>query len=118
MTMKEYVPHNPFYNPEKFNLNMISFDEPELYYEYNTLCFWRDEQGKVFSAADEGCSCPTPFESYEGKTTAEVCQKLERVESLAAAETRLRSWVKAARGYQATMNLNDYLPQLRKWWLS
>jgi hypothetical protein len=84
--------HNPYYAPEKFNLEMISFDEPGLSYEFNTLCFWSNDQGMVYSAQDSGCSCPTPFEDYEGETQNEVLQLLERVGSPEQAGQIFDAW--------------------------
>lgn len=84
--------HNPFYAPETLGLEMISFEEPGLSYEFNTLCFWSNGQGMVYSASDSGCSCPTPFEDYEGENQNEVLQKLERVGSKEQAEQIFDSW--------------------------
>lgn len=83
---------NPYYAPEKLDLEMISFQEPGLSYEFNTLCFWSNGKGQVFSASDSGCSCPTPFEDYEGETQDEVVRKLERVGSKEQAERIFESW--------------------------
>lgn len=84
--------HNPYYAPEKLGLEMISFQEPGLCYEYNTLCFWSTGDGRVFSASDSGCSCPTPFEKYEAETQVECLQRLERVGSKEQAEQIFESW--------------------------
>lgn len=74
---------NPYYNPELLDLELISFDQPNLSYEYNTLCFWASKTGQIYSASDSGCSCPTPFENnYSGETIEETLQKLERVGSV------------------------------------
>lgn len=89
---------NPYYDPEKLNLELISFDEPDMSWEYNTLCFWKAKNGLVYSASDSGCSCPTPFEDYDGETEKEVVQKLERVGSLAQAEQIFDSWNKDYNG--------------------
>jgi hypothetical protein len=83
---------NPYYSPELLELDMISFDQPDLSYEYNTLCFWATKDGRVFYATDSGCSCPTPFEDYEGQTTDQVIQILERVGSVEQAEKIFNSW--------------------------
>ncbi len=83
---------NPYYNPEKLDLEMIDFDEPNMSYEFNTLCFWATKDGRVFTASDSGCSCPTPFEDFEGETQDDVLKLLERVGSVAQAETTFDSW--------------------------
>ena len=84
--------HNPYYDPESLGLEKISFEEPGLSYEFNTLCFWSTGDGRVFSAFDSGCSCPTPFEDYEAETQAECVQLLERVGSKEQAEQIFASW--------------------------
>lgn len=55
---------NVYYHPEKCGLEIIdSLDEDGLSYEYNTFIAVRHiESGRVFTASDSGCSCPTPFE--------------------------------------------------------
>lgn len=90
---------NPYYNPEKLGLEMISFDEPNMSYEYNTLCFWATKKGKVYTASDSGCSCPTPFEDRHARDTrAEVMATLEPVGSVAQAEAIFDSWNKNYEG--------------------
>lgn len=91
---------NPHYSPEKLNLDMIVFNEPDMSYEFNTLCFWATEDCRVYSASDRGCSCPTPFEDYGGETQEEVLQKLERVGSIEQAESIFDSWNKNYDGKQ------------------
>lgn len=84
---------NPYYNPEKLGLDLISFDQPNMCYEYNTLCFWSTPDGKVYTAQDSGCSCPTPFEDHHDKPTLdEVLNTMERVGSLEQAENIFDTW--------------------------
>ena len=85
---------NPHYNPEKLGLEMLSVEQPDMSYEFNILCFWSTGDGRVFTAQDSGCSCPTPFESYDGETQKEVLQKLERIGSVQQAEYTFDSWNK------------------------
>lgn len=85
---------NPYYNPEKLELEILSFDEPEMSYEYNILCFWATKNGLIYSASDSGCSCPTPFEEYSGETQKDVIQKLERIGSLEQSLSIFDSWNK------------------------
>lgn len=82
---------NPYYDKE-FDLEMLSFDQPELCYEFNILCFWATKDGRVYSASDSGCSCPVPFENYCAATVDEVLQMLERVGSVEQAERIGESW--------------------------
>ncbi len=83
---------NPYYYPAKIDLEMLSFDDPDAYYDFDTLCFWATKEGQIYSASDSGCSCPTPFEDYEGKDQREVIQKLERIGSIEQAEANFDSW--------------------------
>lgn len=84
---------NPYYDPEKLELDMICFDEPDMSYEYNTLCFWATKDGQIYSASDSGCSCPIPFEdNYDRPTRDEVLQTLERVGSVEQAESIFDAW--------------------------
>ena len=99
--------YNPHYSPEKFNLEMLVFDEPGMSYEFNTLCFWATEDGKVYSASDSGCSCPTPFERFDSETQDELFQTLERVGSVEQAESIFESWNKNYDG-------KPFLPNERK----
>jgi hypothetical protein len=106
---------NPYYNPEKLELELLSFDEPNLSYEYNTLCFWATKDGRVYSASDSGCSCPTPFENYEGNTQTEVLRNLERIGSVEQAESIFDSWNK---NYNRKPFLKNSEKQLMTEWVS
>lgn len=85
---------NPYYSPDKLGLEMICFDEPDLCYEYNTLCYWATKDGRIYSASDSGCSCPTPFEAHDKDTTEDVLETLERVGSIEHAKAIFDSWNK------------------------
>lgn len=88
---------NPYYNPEKCGfVDSYYFDEPDLSYEYNTLCFWVTAEGHVYTAEDSGCSCPTPFEDrYDRPSAEEVIQTLERVGSIDQGLASFDSWNKS-----------------------
>lgn len=85
---------NPYYETEQCGLEMLEFNQPNMCYEFNTLCFWATAEGLIFSASDSGCSCPTPFENYCGETQTEIVQKLERVGSVTQAESIFDAWNK------------------------
>lgn len=72
---------NPYYDSDKLGLEMLSFDEPHLSYEFNTLCFWATPDKQVYSASALGCSCPTPFEDYERADLKAILPLLKRVGS-------------------------------------
>lgn len=85
---------NPHYDYKELGWKMVTFDQPDMYYEFNTLCFWKTPKGLVFTAEDSGCSCPNPFEYFDGKTAIEIEQKLERVGSLEQAKRTFDAWNK------------------------
>lgn len=73
-------------HPEKHNLAVVAeadISEPD--YSFDMIAVWADSEG-FYLATDSGCSCPSPFENYEGKAdltgplTAE--QAIEEAESL------------------------------------
>ena len=57
--------NSPYYTsdevlPEGWSL----FDAVDVYdesYEFHLVAVWKDPDGKLYGAADSGCSCPTPF---------------------------------------------------------
>lgn len=84
---------NPYYDTEELGFKMISFDE-DFSYEYNTLIFLANGKGQIFTAQDSGCSCPKPFEEYEGETQTDVEQLMERVGSVDQAKRIFNTWNK------------------------
>lgn len=58
---------NAYYRPEELGLEIVAeIDYSSQSYEYDTRVVWRHvETGKLYTARDSGCSCPTPFESYQ-----------------------------------------------------
>jgi hypothetical protein len=89
---------NPYYNPNDLGLKMLSFDQDGLSYEFNTICFWKNDKNKVFFAKDSGCSCPIPFEDYAGETREDVESKLQAV-NLKQALTEFSTWNKSYNGF-------------------
>lgn len=54
-----------YYSPEKFGLTPIAeIDYSSGHYEFDIRCVWKHENGKLLTARDSGCSCPSPFEDY------------------------------------------------------
>jgi len=56
---------NPYYNPKECGLEI--FDEVETggSYEFDTLVIFKKlDDNTLWYAQDSGCSCPTPFESF------------------------------------------------------
>ena len=61
-----YYTADPYNEPEKFGLTFVAeVDDKDASYSFNKMVVWRrDSDGKLFWAADSGCSCPSPFEGY------------------------------------------------------
>lgn len=87
---------NIYYEMDKLGIEVLEFNEPDMGYEFNTLLFIRSPDGRVFVASDSGCSCPTPFEDYEGETLNDILPLLERVGSVEHGLASFDSW---NRGY-------------------
>lgn len=77
---------NYYYDPASAGLEMISFEDADLSYEFDILAFWATQDGVVYSASDSGCSCPTPFEDCTS------LEQLERIGSVEQAEAIFESW--------------------------
>lgn len=57
--------NNPYYSPEKCGLEIVcqvELSEPS--YSFDTRVVWKAQNGKLYTAHDSGCSCPTPFEYF------------------------------------------------------
>jgi hypothetical protein len=58
---------NPYYEPEALGLTLVSQVElSEPSWSFDTLACWADSEGHFYLGTDSGCSCPTPFENYNG----------------------------------------------------
>lgn len=78
-------------NPEKHGLTVVAeADLSEPNYSFDRIAVWADAEG-FYLATDSGCSCPSPFENYEGKAdltgplSAE--QAIEEAESLRSGDS-------------------------------
>ncbi len=55
-----------YYDPECFGLKVLyEIEYSSGLWEFDTRVIWLHESGKILTAVDSGCSCPTPFEEYE-----------------------------------------------------
>lgn len=108
---------DPYHDSDKLGWKQITFDQPDMSYEFNTLCFWRTDKGLVFTAQDSGCSCPSPFEDYNGDTAVEIEQKLERVGSFEQAQRTIDAWNKDYNNkpYLNSAEIRSELEQLESW---
>lgn len=60
-----YYDADCYYQPEKFGLKIVGeINDPQASYSFNDLVVWQHEDGRLFYAEDSGCSCPSPFETY------------------------------------------------------
>ena len=80
---------NPYYEPEKMGLTKVAeIEYTDQDYQFDTRVVWRhDETGKLYTARDSGCSCPTPFEDFDS------LEKLEEF-SVSALECEARDEAK------------------------
>lgn len=55
---------NVYYEPNDFGLELVcELEYSSGHYEFDTRCVWRHtETGRLYTARDSGCSCPSPFE--------------------------------------------------------
>jgi hypothetical protein len=58
---------NVYYSPEKFGLQeVMEINYCDAPYEFDFRVIWKDKHGTLWTAKDSGCSCPAPFEDYNG----------------------------------------------------
>ena len=55
-----------YYSPESFGLKTVGEIEwSGAAYEFDLTVLWVSETGQLYWADDSGCSCPSPFESFD-----------------------------------------------------
>lgn len=66
--------NNVYYHPEKHGLTVVGEVEySDGSYVFDTRVVWKHtESGKLYTARDAGCSCPTPFENYNSLADLEI----------------------------------------------
>jgi hypothetical protein len=69
---------NVYYYPEHFGLEQVAEFECGGNYEFDTHVVWKDKQGQLYWAHDEGCSCPTPFDGYRPEDLKEITPENHR----------------------------------------
>ena len=58
---------NIYSSPEYFGLSIVDvLDDPLASYAFEMLVVWSDQDGTLYYGCDNGCSCPSPFEEFEG----------------------------------------------------
>lgn len=56
---------NIYGTPEAFELEVVAcHDFSDGCYCFDYRVIWKDKKGKLLTARDSGCSCPSPFEEY------------------------------------------------------
>jgi len=80
---------NLYYYPEKHGaVKLAEHDLAEPCYSFDLLVAWKTADG-IYLGTDSGCSCPSPFESYNGLQDATgpltVEQALEEAANLKTA---------------------------------
>jgi hypothetical protein len=76
---------NIYYSPEKFGLTQVAcIDFSDGDYQFSYLAVWKDSEGNLYYAEDSGCSCPAPFEDFNG------IESLTRVQSAKEIVSRMK----------------------------
>lgn len=73
---------NPYYSPEASSLSIVAEIDTAGSYEFDMVVVWRDAEGKLWAAADSGCSCPTPFDEISYPDGMQPVSRWEDVEPL------------------------------------
>lgn len=62
-----YYSPDTFSQPEAFGLTLVDTIEryEDLSYAFDLVAIWWHEDGSIYFAADQGCSCPSPFEDFD-----------------------------------------------------
>jgi len=58
--------NNIYSSPEKHGLEVFAEIHDNEPYQFNMVIVFKHENGDLFWGADSGCSCPSPFEDYNG----------------------------------------------------
>lgn len=91
-----------YYNPEMFDLTILSSADVADSYEFDMIVVWKHADGRFFIGNDSGCSCPSPFENFDS------LDELTEVTNLAEiAEFARDAWC-----YHSTSELNEGLADL------
>lgn len=74
------ISENIYYNPEKHDLVLVSEFDMGGPYEFDMTVVWHEAGSGYYIGTDSGCSCPTPFENYDGK--ADLTGPLTKMQAL------------------------------------
>lgn len=94
---------NIYYEPAAFGLEIVAeHDFSDWSYQFDTRVVWRDREGRLYTARDSGCSCPSPFEDYEG------VESLERLTTPDPLRTEYREELKNHESYPEGTNIEGW----------
>ena len=82
--MGYYGTPDVYYNPEEFGLKQLLHIDVGGSYEFDMFTVWYDENGKLYWAADSGCSCPSPYEDYTSLDKLDTGTRRDAIEALNA----------------------------------
>jgi hypothetical protein len=63
--VREHLDHesNVYYNAGRHGLEPVAeLDYSDGCYQFDLRVVWKDAEGRLWTARDSGCSCPSPFE--------------------------------------------------------
>ena len=98
--------NNPYYNPDKCGL--VPVCEVEWYepiYSFDTTVVWKAGNGKLYTASDSGCSCPTPFDDYHKLSDLTLVD--ESVLGALEAQMRCSDYVSPAQAQEFFYKIRD-----------
>ena len=56
-----------YYDPEDFGLKIVAqADWSDGYYQFDIFAVFADAGNNLYYGEDSGCSCPSPFENFNG----------------------------------------------------
>ena len=94
--------------PEKFGLKLVAeIDYSDKDYQFDTRAVWLHESGKLYTARDSGCSCPSPFEDYTS------LEKLDIV-NIVELERETQEKRSAQKVYVSAREVNEFLRKVRR----
>ena len=101
-----YGDPDPYHQPEKFDLEQVaSIDYSDGSYQFDYRVVWRHKSGKLYTARDSGCSCPSPFEGY---TTLESLEDFNADVLIEEARTEAKS------KYYSGGNVSEFISAVSK----
>jgi hypothetical protein len=80
---------NIYDNPAAHGAEFIGeVSEPDMCWEFNVIAFW-SKDGKVYAGQDSGCSCPSPFETFDGIADLTEVRSLDDARRLMDSNSRM-----------------------------